>query len=106
MSYRYMRVIVMFDLPIKTSSEIREYTKFRKYLMKNGFMMMQKSVYCKLALNMSVVESIVNTVRANKPPVGLVQIFTLTEKQFSRIEFLVGEISSSVLNTDSRLVIL
>lgn len=101
-----MRVIVMFDLPIKTSVEIREYNRFRKHLIKDGFLMLQKSVYCKLALNMTVVEAITNNVRSNKPDRGLVQIFALTEKQFAKIEFIVGEVNSQTLNSDCRLVIL
>ena len=96
----------MFDLPIKTSAEIREYNRFRKHLIKSGFLMLQKSIYCKLALNMAVVESITNNIRLNKPDRGLVQLFTLTEKQFSRIEHIIGELNSQTLNTDCRLVIL
>ena len=42
MSYRFMRVLVMFDLPTETSENRRNYTKFRKYLIKSGFMMMQQ----------------------------------------------------------------
>ena len=38
MSYRYMRIIVMFDLPVVTASDRRAYTQFRKYLIKNGFL--------------------------------------------------------------------
>lgn len=38
MSYRYMRIIVMFDLPVVSISDRREYNKFRKYLIKNGFL--------------------------------------------------------------------
>lgn len=98
--------MVLFDLPVRTSSNIREYTRFRKYLLKNGFMMMQESVYCKLALNTTVVEAIVSGVRKNKPGDGLVQILTLTEKQYSRMEIIVGETSSNVLSSDKRLVIL
>ena len=41
MSYRYMRVIVMFDLPVLTAQERRDYTRFRKHLLKNGFLMMR-----------------------------------------------------------------
>lgn len=37
MSYRFMRIIVMFDLPVVTSVERQEYTKFRKFLLKSGF---------------------------------------------------------------------
>ena len=44
MSYRYMRLLVLFDLPVTTTEERREYTKFRKYLIKSGFMMFQESV--------------------------------------------------------------
>ena len=51
MSYRYMRIMVFFDLPTLTAGNRREYAKFRKYLIKNGFIMLQESVYCKLALN-------------------------------------------------------
>lgn len=75
-----MRVVVFFDLPVLTSENRRAYTKFRKFLLKSGFMMLQESVYCKLALNGSVVRTIVDNVHKNKPEEGLVQILTVTEK--------------------------
>lgn len=96
----------MFDLPVKTSANIREYTRFRKYLIKTGFMMMQESVYCKLALNMTVANAVIDGVRKNKPMDGIVQAFTLTEKQYGKIEFITGNNNSNVLNSDERLVIL
>ena len=101
-----MRVIVMFDLPIVTASDKREYSRFRKYLIKNGFLMMQESIYCKLAQNSTVADAIVENVRKNKPISGLVQAMKITEKQFSKIEYIVGENSSEVLDSDERLVIL
>lgn len=106
MSYRYMRVIVMFDLPVTLSEDLREYTRFRKYLIKNGFLMMQESIYCKLALNTTVSDAVIKNVKKNKPRKGLVQILTLTEKQFSKMELIVGDYSSDVLDTDERLVVL
>ena len=51
MSYRFMRVLVLFDLPVLTGDQRREYARFRKFLLKSGFLMLQESVYCKLALN-------------------------------------------------------
>ena len=96
----------MFDLPVKTSANIREYTRFRKYLIKTGFMMMQESVYCKLALDMTVANAVIDGVRKNKPMDGIVQAFTLTEKQYGKIEFITGNNNSNVLNSDERLVIL
>lgn len=106
MSYRYMRVLVMFDLPVLTAAERKEYAKFRKYLLKSGFLMMQESVYCKLAQNQSAADYIMDNIKKNKPPKGLVQAIKITEKQFSKIEYIVGEHSSEVLDSDERIVIL
>ena len=106
MSYRYMRVIVMFDLPVLTAQERRDYTRFRKHLLKNGFLMMQESVYCKLAQNSTAADLIVQNVKKNKPISGLVQTLRITEKQFSRMEYIVGEKTNEVLDSDERIVIL
>ena len=86
-----MRIIVMFDLPVVYISDRREYNKFRKYLIKNGFFMMQESVYCKLAQNSTAADLIIDNIRKNKPLSGLVQALKITEKQFSKIDYIVGE---------------
>ena len=101
-----MRVIVFFDLPTETAADKRQYRNFRKFLIKKGFLMMQESVYCKLALNGTVANSIVQSVRENKPESGIVQLLVITEKQYSRMEFIVGENSSNIISSDERLVIL
>ncbi len=101
-----MRVIVFFDLPVTTFSERKTYTQFRKYLIKSGFLMMQESVYCKLAVNSSAAEAIVDNIKKNRPDNGLVQALKVTEKQFSKMEFIVGESKDEILCTDERLVIL
>lgn len=101
-----MRVIVLFDLPVTTAAQRREYTRFRKFLLKSGFVMQQESVYSKLALNTTVAQRIAENVRKSKPNEGLVQMLTITEKQYSRMEILVGETNSEVLQSDERLVIL
>lgn len=101
-----MRVIVFFDLPTITKKDRREYTHFRKYLIKNGFMMMQESVYSKIALNQNTANGICENIKKIKPPEGLVQILTVTEKQFSKMEIIVGDINSNVVATDERVLIL
>lgn len=77
-----------------------------KHLLKSGFMMMQESAYCKLALNQTVADGIVKALRKNKPPSGVIQTICITEKQFERMEFIVGDHKSDVLDTDERLVII
>ncbi len=101
-----MRIIVFFDLPVETAAERRNYTRFRKFLIKNGYMMLQKSVYCKLALNMTAANASIEAVRRSKPTKGHVALLVVTEKQYSRMEIIVGEISSDIVNSDERLVVL
>lgn len=101
-----MRVLVFFDLPVTTSENRRAYSRFRKFLLKNGFMMLQESVYCKLALNGTVVNAIVDNVHKNKPEEGLIQLLTVTEKQYSKMDIIIGEVKSEVLDSDERLVVL
>ena len=106
MSYRYMRIFVFFDLPTISLENQKEYRKFRKYLVKSGFMMLQESVYCKIVLNQTAVSGVYDNLRKNKPPKGLVQILTITEKQFSKSEYLIGENQSDVINSDEMLIII
>ncbi len=106
MSYRYMRVLVFFDLPTITSKNKRDYRKFRKSLIKAGFYMLQESVYCKLELNHTTLNFTKEYVIKNSPDEGLVQLLTVTEKQFSKMEYIVGNSSSNVIDTTDRIVIL
>lgn len=106
MSYRYMRVMIMFDLPVTTAAERKEYTRFRKYLIKSGFLMLQESIYCKIVQNQTMANLVVDNVKKNKPLSGLVQVLKITEKQYSKMEFIVGETVGEVLNSDERLIIL
>ena len=101
-----MRVLVFFDLPVLTSENRRAYAKFRRFLLKNGFLMLQESVYCKLALNSSAVNAIVDNVHKNKPEEVLIQLLTVTEKQYAKMDIILGQVKSEVLDTDERLVIL
>ncbi len=45
-------------------------------------------------------------VKKNKPSKGLVQLLVITEKQFARIEYVVGDKKTDVEDTESRLIIL
>lgn len=99
-----MRVMVFFNLPTTTGGQIREYNRFRKFLLKSGFIMVQESVYSKLTLNTTVANAVVENVRKNKPQEGLVQLLTITEKQYSRMEFIIGERRTEVLESDERLI--
>lgn len=99
-----MRVIVMFDLPVVTAQQRKIYRRFRKHLIKNGFIMLQQSMYCKLVQNTVAADSVIDSVKKNKPPEGLVQLLKITEKQYARMEYIVGDKTSNILDTDERVV--
>ena len=99
-------MIVFFDLPMESLEEKREYRHFRKTLIKNGFIMLQESVYVKLLTAPSVEQSIRNLLQKNKPSSGLVQTLMVTEKQFSKMDFIVGKFLNDVIDTDESLIIL
>lgn len=101
-----MRMIVMFDLPTETAEDRHNYRLFRKMLIKNGFYMLQESVYTRMILNQSVQRGAIETIRKNKPATGTVQILTVTEKQFSQMEYIVGDFHGEVIDSDERLVVL
>ena len=106
MNNRYMRLLLFFDLPMETSKERKEYAVFHKFLIKNGFIMTQESVYCKLLITPSAADAVAKVIRAGKPPSGIVQMLTVTEKQFSEMEYIVGAHHSEVISSDERLVML
>ena len=101
-----MRIIVFFDLPTNTDEDKREYRRFRKLLIKNGFFMMQESVYTRMVLNQTVQQSVINTLKQNKPKKGLVQAVSLTEKQFANCVHISGSYKSDIVDTDERLLFL
>ncbi|WP_307975651.1 CRISPR-associated endonuclease Cas2 [uncultured Streptococcus sp.] len=106
MSYRYMRMILMFDMPTDTAEERKAYRKFRKFLLSEGFIMHQFSVYSKLLLNSSANKAMVDRLQENNPKKGSITLLTVTEKQFARMIYLHGERNTSVANSDNRLVFL
>lgn len=101
-----MRVIVFFDLPVLSTADRRNYSRFRRYLIKNGFIMMQESVYSKLVLNGTAANTVSEKVKTHLPPDGLVQMLKITEKQYAKIELLVGSSVSEYISTTDRMIVL
>lgn len=101
-----MRVMVMFDLPTDTSMDRRHYRWFRKFLIDEGFVMMQESIYTKICLNLHAVHKVELSVRKHCPPKGIVQVMSVTERQFAGMQLLVGESNDVHIQTEERMIIL
>lgn len=100
-----MRVIVMFDLPAETSEERSAYARFRKGLIKEGYIMMQESVYCKLVLSPLAGALAKDRIKKIKPSKGIIQAMIITEKQFADIEYILGAPQTMKVEGTDRLVI-
>ncbi|MCI3028207.1 CRISPR-associated endonuclease Cas2 [Desemzia sp. C1] len=88
--YKFMRLMLFFDLPMNTKPERRTYARFRKYLINNGFTMVQFSVYAKIFPNRSSLDTYMMSLRNNLPAHGSVRAMAVTEKQYNNMFLLVG----------------
>ena len=101
-----MRTIVFFDLPNIYAKDRRNYLKFRKFLLNEGFIMMQESVYSTIVLNSQQSELALQKLRKKSPGKSLIQVLTITEKQYSQIEYIIGDKNTKIIDSEDRLVVL
>lgn len=87
---RYMRLLVFFDLPMVTKAEKRAYVQFRRFLLNDGYDMIQWSVYGRLLNGADAQQKHLRRLIDNLPPKGSVRCMTVTEKQYASIQLLVG----------------
>lgn len=80
-----MRIILMFDLPVVTEKERKIATKFRNYLLDDGFIMMQYSVYSRICKNNDDLNKHINRIKANCPKTGNIRMIQVTEKQYNNM---------------------
>lgn len=84
--YRAMWVVVMFDLPVRTKPQRRTAAAFRKDLVRDGFWMLQYSIYARPCASEESAAVYARRTRVRLPALGQVRILRLTDKQFSRME--------------------
>lgn len=90
MIYNFMRLILFFDLPVATKADRHAYSVFRKYLIKQGYLMMQYSVYCKIFNNQDAIDNHLKILKKHLPKDGSIRALIVTEKQYSKIAILLG----------------
>jgi len=101
-----MRLIVFFDLPTVTKAEKRAYTVFRRFLINDGYDMLQWSVYGRVVNGIDAEKKHAKRLAENLPPAGSVRCISVTEKQFAAMKLLVGKpkYQEKKLNTDQMLL--
>lgn len=92
MSNRFMRIIVFFDLPVKTKSERKIATNFRKYLLKDGYYMVQLSVYARVCNGYDAIKKHTHRLKLAAPNNGSIRALVITEKQYESIYIVTGKL--------------
>lgn len=99
-----MRIMIFFDLPTLSAKDLVDYRRFRKFLIKNGFIMMQESIYSRLVINRNSLSLVKKKVKDNLPSGGNIQLLVVTEKQFASIEYLRGKSQNKIVDSEDRVV--
>ncbi len=89
--YRGVWLFTMFDLPVVSDEDRRRYTKFRNELLKEGFSMMQFSVYARYYPDEESSQAHRARIRKAIPPGGHVRLLAVTDRQFGKMEVFYGK---------------
>lgn len=81
-----MWLFAMFDLPVETPENRRDYTRFRKTLLRAGFMLLQYSVYARYIPSEEAAQTYRAIIRRALPPSGQVRVLAVTDHQFGKME--------------------
>lgn len=88
---RFMWLFVFFDLPVLSKEERRAAVRFRNFLLNDGYMMMQLSVYARVCNGQERVEKHVKRLEHAIPAKGSVRVIQITDRQYERMKILIGK---------------
>lgn len=95
----------MFDLPVVNEKDRKIYTKFRNFLLDDGYVMLQYSVYVRICKNADDIKKHELRLSMHMPTNGNVRLIQITEKQFENMKTLVGKTSNEEkISIDNLLV--
>lgn len=87
----FMRIIVFFDLPVTTAAKRKAANQFRQFLLKDGYQMLQLSVYTRIVRGRDSLQKHNKRLCAHLPEEGSIRCLEVTEKQFATMAILLGE---------------
>lgn len=103
--FRVMWMLVMFDLPVDTRASARAATKFREFLLDQGFEMSQFSVYARFCNGKEQYDAHLRRIQSALPERGEVQILQFTDKQYENTVRYSNKSRSSSPQTPGQLVL-
>ena len=101
--YKYMWIYVMFDLPTTTKKQRKDASLFRKMLVKDGFSMLQYSVYIRHCASYANTDVHIKRVKNAIPSEGVVSVLRITDRQFGDTCTFVGKKTKTPLPAPAQL---
>lgn len=95
----------MYDLPVISEKDKKIYGKFRRFLLNDGYIMMQYSVYSRICKNHDDIIKHINRIRKNTPEKGNVRLIQVTENQYNNMLLLTGNKLDDELITNESLIV-
>ena len=92
---RFMRMLVFFDLPVQTKPQRKAATAFRNFLLKDGYHMVQFSVYARVCNGSDAVQKHRARLVAHLPENDAVRLLVITDKQYQTVEILLGKLTEN-----------
>lgn len=103
--YRHVWLFAIFDLPVVSEDDKRNYTHFRKALLNDGFLMIQYSVYARYCNGEEAAEAHRRRIKASLPPDGEVRILHVTDRQFTKMDVYIGKKRNNPESPPEQLVL-
>lgn len=102
----FMRIIVFFDLPVTTKAKRKAANQFRQFLLKDGYQMLQLSVYARIVRGRDSLEKHNKRLREHLPEDGAIRCLEVTEKQFASMTILLGELKTQEKKVNANQMLL
>jgi CRISPR-associated protein Cas2 len=101
---RHMWILVFFDLPVKTPQQRKSATQFRNFLLNDGYIMLQYSVYSRICKGQEAVEKHLRRATGHLPAEGSIRALQVTDKQYARMKILLGNLAPEELTDGQQLL--
>ncbi len=101
-----MWLFVFFDLPVGSKQDRKVATGFRKFLLDDGYFMLQWSVYARICRGQDGVDKHLSHLTRRLPRRGNIRALQVTDRQYSRMRTMIGKVSRSEKEAGRQLVLL
>lgn len=103
---KFMRIIVFFDLPTNTKKERKEAGKFRKFLLDDGYDMLQFSVYVRICKGTDAIDTHKRRILQKLPTRGNVRFLPITNGTYERMENILGDLTQNEFRKGNKQLLL